>query len=344
MKYMLIMMLIIGCNGNYILDLGAQSDELAGTWLIDENYIRWGCSNQDCIPNLTNPEKVAVSSESVNYLDDDDLVVGVSSANGMIAYPHPILDWHEIINEDGYSISYCPLTGSALHISSDDDFGVSGMLYNSNLIMYDKGTNSFWPQMFLKSAAGEKRGDDIGLNPMLETTWGTWKMLYPETRVVSQNTGYSRDYSTYPYGSYKSDQNIYFPISHQDGRLHPKKRVLGVVGNSTQIAFPISDMSVFAIHHQSIGDEPHVIIGSAEYNFATAFKTDAIFQSITDSLNNDLFHFTDTETGSTWNLFGKAVSGELMGSQLEPATAYIAYWFAWAAFYPQSEIIEISSQ
>jgi len=139
-------------------------------WSVNTRFILHGCPRKDCIPSLKNPKRSTANGNHIDFINDDDLVVGVWSPDGWTAYPHSVLNWHEIVNETGYTISYCPLTGSALNIKSENEFGVSGLLYNSNLIMYDRETDSYWPQLSLGSAAGELKGTTLQLQPILETT------------------------------------------------------------------------------------------------------------------------------------------------------------------------------
>ena len=255
----------------YLLDLAPDAYPGAGTWLINESFIQWGCPQKDCIPSLTNPSLVPADSPYLSYLDDTDLVIGVKDGDNYIAFPHPILDWHEIINESNYSISYCPLTGSAVNIRNESDYGVSGLLYNSNLIMYDKRSDSYWPQMSLICAAGSRRGESIESEKMLETNWGTWKKLYPQTLAVSSNTGYDRNYYDYPYGNYKSNNSILFPVESTNYSLPAKTRVLTIIEGDESKAFVISDFVTFTIHHTQLGGSPVVIFGSSVYNFAAAY-------------------------------------------------------------------------
>ena len=338
----LLLLYVSGCSDSngYLIDLSPESLPKAGTWLVDENYIQWGCPGKDCIPNLTNPEVVKPGSAHLSYLDDEELVVGIKRGEETYAFPHPILDWHEVINMDSYTISYCPLTGSAIHITNDQGFGVSGLLYNSNLIMYDKETNSFWPQMLLKSASGESRGERLILDTMVETTWGTWRSLFPDTYVVSSRTGHSRNYGAYPYGSFKTDGAIYFPIEKLDSRLHPKRRVVGVLSGSEAKAYAISDFDTVSIVHDAVGDENIVIFGSSTYNFAVAYKTASHFSVRTFDSEGGKIILTDDETGSEWNILGEAISGPQKGSMLDNAESFISYWFAWAAFYPETDLWE----
>lgn len=327
-----------GCSDDYVLDLGPEPIPKAGTWLIDESYIRWGCPGQDCIPNLTDPPLVEPGTPELAYLDDGDLVVGIKTGDTLVAFPHPILDWHEVVNMGDYSISYCPLTGSAIHVTDDRGFGVSGLLYNSNLIMYDKESNSFWPQMFLKAASGKFRGEELPLGRMVETTWKTWRTMFPGTLVLSSRTGYSRNYQVYPYGSFRTDRSIYFPVRTLDSRLHPKERVLGILANDESKAYVIDDFDTVSVIHDEVGNEKYLIVGSAVDNFAVAYRTDRTFDLVTYDMDNGNIVLKDRESGSEWNLFGEAVSGQFQGQSLDIPKSFISYWFAWAAFYPDTEI------
>ncbi|MCH8068860.1 MAG: DUF3179 domain-containing protein [Candidatus Marinimicrobia bacterium] len=333
-----LLLFVWSCSDDYLIDLGAESLPGTGTWLIDESYILWGCSGQDCIPNLTNPKMVSVSSPELSYLSDNDLVVGVKKGNDYFAFPHPILDWHEVINMNDYSISYCPLTGSALHILDDRGYGVSGMLYNSNLIMYDKESNSFWPQMLLRSASGKFSGEKLETERMIETTWGVWKKLFPESQVVSSNTGFNRNYLGYPYGSYKTNNSIFFPINNVDDRLHSKTRVLGILSNDEAKAYTISDFDSVSVIHDDVGGKKIVIFGSSSDNIAVAYETDDHFTVKAYDLESGVILFTDDETGSEWNIFGVAVAGSRKGEILTTANSFISFWFSWAAFYPETSI------
>ncbi|MFQ6616738.1 MAG: DUF3179 domain-containing protein [Fidelibacterota bacterium] len=334
----LVLVTLWGCSDDYLIDLGPQSIPRAGTWLIDESLIQWGCPGQDCIPSLTRPPLVEQGSGDLAYLDDGDLVVGVKKGDTAVAFPHPILDWHEVVNMEGYTISYCPLTGSAVHVQDDRGFGVSGLLYNSNLIMYDRESNSYWPQMFLMAASGKFRGEDLTVDRMMETTWKTWRKLFPETQVLSSKTGYSRNYQAYPYGSFRTDGNIYFPVSTLDSRLHPKERVLGILANGEAKAYVVDDFDSVGVIHEEVGNENYVIVGSGVDNFAVAYRTDKTFELSSYDLDSGSILLRDEETGSQWNLLGEAISGQLQGQRLETGKSFISYWFAWAAFYPDTGI------
>lgn len=211
---------------------------LTGDWLIPSNEVHDGGPGKDGIPALSNPKMM--EGKTGIYVAHDDLILGYVSGSEARAYPHKILDWHEIINDQiggkKVVITYCPLTGTgigwmqeATGISST--FGVSGLLYNSNLIPYDRETDSYWSQIRLDCVKGTRKGEKIQTIQLIETTWQTWYNMYPDTKVVSSNTGYSRNYDLYPYGDYKTSDQILFPVSFVDDRLHKKEIVHGVIIN-----------------------------------------------------------------------------------------------------------------
>ncbi len=211
---------------------------LNGAWLIPSNQVLSGGPGKDGIPALENPDLVG-KSEAL-FMNNEDLILGLVVGTDARAYPHKILDWHEIINDEiqgeNFVITYCPLTGTGIGWTQEQHgktstFGVSGLLYNSNLVPYDRETDSYWSQMRLDCIKGSRKGEKIETIQLIETTWGTWKNIYPNTQVVSTNTGYSRNYSRYPYGNYKTDETVYFPVSVEDNRLHAKEVVHGIIIN-----------------------------------------------------------------------------------------------------------------
>jgi len=190
---------LFGCGGSgEDLSTGPNAPPgSSGEWNIPENEIISGGVPKDGIPSLFNPEKI--SAEDGSYLIDDALVVGIVVAGQPMAYPHSVLDWHEIVNEDSngsFTLSYCPLTGTAVAFDGTvlGKFGVSGLLYRNNLIMFDRRTDSRWPQLRLQSDQGPSKNTKIRVLPTIETSWGTWKKLFPGTLILSTNTGFNRPY------------------------------------------------------------------------------------------------------------------------------------------------------
>ncbi len=307
----------------------------------------------DGIPPLELPG--FIQEPGANIIDPSELVVGVKIDNDIRAYSHRVLNWHEVMNDqflmDGLperaTLSYCPLTGSATLWKSlleplDKTFGTSGLLYNSNLIMYDRETLSFWSQMLEQSVNGSQILTIPDRLQVVETTWGTWKSMYPGTRLISENTGFSRDYNDYPYGSYRTDNSLLFPANNSnDNRLYRKERVVGIdVGDRSRV-YPISNFSSnVEVINETVGDMHVVAAGSSGHNFGVVFNreledcTVLEFQPVQDQLPVVML---DNE-GNEWDIFGKAVSGARTGQQLQKTNSYIAYWFAWTAFSPGAEI------
>ncbi len=209
-----------------------------------------GGPGKDGIPALTNPKFTSIGDVDSNITDTvDGILITVGSATKF--YPYNVLVWHEIVNDvvDGKSlvVTFCPLCGSAIVFEARVDgrpeqFGVSGKLYNSNLLMYDKTTESLWSQIQGEAVVGEKTGTKLTLYPSQVISFKTLREKYPRAQVLSVDTGYRRDYSQYPYGNYDESNNLYFPISVTDTRL-PAKEIMHVVNfNEHSIAFKVKDL------------------------------------------------------------------------------------------------------
>ncbi|NHZ85777.1 MAG: DUF3179 domain-containing protein [Planctomycetia bacterium] len=341
-KYLLIILFIFLGSCNIYDDIWGppyQEEE----WLLDEDQIQQGCySGKDCIPSLESPEKSEINGNFLEYLKNDDLVIGIWNGTDYIAYPHPIMNWHEVVNENGYCISFCPITGSAVHFVSQGEFGVSGLLFNANLIMYDRDTDSYWEQMMLKSVAGKLKGKSMDILPLLETTWENWKNLFPNTKVLNSNTDLSKKFSNFDYSNEKiSDQKIAagyipIPISQRDNRLPLRERVLTIIDNEDAIAFPISDYLDPTILSLKINDNKYILVISARDNIAMAFKTNRKIEISKWDIQNGEILFYDIVSGDKWNILGLPLIDNR--TSLKPANSYIAYWFAVAAIFPKVEI------
>ena len=332
---------------------GPNNPTIKNFTLVDPLDIVDGGPGPDGIPALERP--AFIETPGANTLAPDELVVGIKIGDDVRAYPHRILDWHEIVNEQyllngmpqNVSLSYCPLTGSAVLWKAiagfaDPTFGTSGTLYNSNLVLYDRETKSLWSQMLEQGLRGSMVGDIPERLQAVETRWDTWFSMYPETRVLSENTGYSRDYNEYPYGTFKTDRSVLFPLVNEpDGRLHKKTRVLGInVGDSSKV-YPIRHFSSgVEVINDSVGSMPVVAAGSSSMDFGVVYNreledcTVLEFEPIQDGLPAVM---RDNE-GNEWDMFGVAVNGPRTGQQLQKTNSYISYYFAWNAFFPGAEI------
>ncbi len=328
---------------------GAGSGQGNGAWLIPSNEVFDGGPGRDGIPALLSPEMI--SAAKATYLLEQDLVIGVRVGDVVRAYPHPILDWHEIINDKigstAFTVTYCPLTGTAIGWDRvlngrETTFGVSGLLYNTNLMPFDRETGSVWSQMLLKSVNGERIGLEIETFQMIETTWKTFKELFPQTAVVSTNTGFSRPYGSFPYGDYKSNNNrLLFPVNVTDTRLPGKDRVVGLIVGAKSKVYPFRNFpDTIATINDVVNGMPVVVVSSKLKNFGMVFQralSDGTELTFTPSQGSAPIVMTDNE-GNSWDLFGRAVSGPRAGTELLPTTSYIAYWFSWSPFNPGAAI------
>ncbi|MDN5200416.1 DUF3179 domain-containing protein [Fulvivirgaceae bacterium BMA10] len=325
----------------------------SGAWSIPINQVFDGGPGKDGIPALSNPQ--FVTAGDATYLTDSDLVIGYKRGDDIRAYPHDILDWHEIINDEvdahPMAITYCPLTGTAIGWERTlngtvTTFGVSGLLYQSNLIPYDRLTDSNWSQMRLDCVNGSLLGTKVETFQVFETSWATWQQMYPNTKVVSTNTGISRSYGVYPYGDYKvNNERLIFAVSPDDRRIPRKERVLGVVVGGLAKTYRFSSFNGGTrVVEEAFNGELIVVVGNKDKNFLTAFNrkledgTELSFVAPSEGASARVI-MEDTE-GNQWNAFGEAIGGPREGTVLAGTKSYIGFWFAWGAFYPNAQIFE----
>ncbi|MEM1357819.1 MAG: DUF3179 domain-containing protein [Bacteroidota bacterium] len=327
------------------------SCDLSGDWLIPRANVFDGGPGCDGIPALTNPEMVPITE--IGFLDDDALVLVVDNGPGQAnIYAHNLLDWHEIINDeaDGQALAivYCPLTGTGIGWDrrvngSTTTFGVSGVLYNTNIVPYDRATSSNWSQQRMQCVNGERAGERPVSTNLLELRWRDAKALYPNARVTSENTGINRNYQSYPYGDYRTnDGNLIFPIENDDNRLPRKERVFGVMGVEVAKAYRFGsfDATGWSLITDSFDGRELVLVGSQNPEAITVFDRtleDGTLLEFTLENTTGTNVLRDQE-GNVWDLLGRAVSGPRVGEKLRAPDAMIGYWFSWGAFYPGLEI------
>ena len=323
---------------------------------INESEIFFGGVPRDGIPALLNPAFVAPDHAEAVYVRDFDRVIGIEVGGEVLAVPHNILWHHEIVNLEHYGpqlvVTFCPLTGSSMVFDRSavegGDFGVSGLIYQNNLIMFnrrsDGGEESFFPQMLRGARCGPLDGSSLPMYPSVEMRWDAWKELHPETRVVSGRQNYGRPYRWYPYGDYEAINNTetLFPHDELDRRRPPKERVLGIPrDHGFGIAFPFNELKRLGdkavVHDDVQGERSVVVFWSTDAETAIAFVPRINGQDLTFEVRDD--GFFDLENGSEWSLLGRAVSGPLEGSVLDLVTdAYVSFWFAWATFHPNTAL------
>ncbi len=317
-------------------------------WLIPRREIKDGGTGKDGIPSIDEPKFIIDPGVNSGGLADDELVVGIYFEGEARAYPHYILDWHEVVNDvvgnDPIALSYCPLTGTAFAwerdaISSDNSFGVSGLLYNSNLLMYDRETESLWSQLKLQCVNGDLVGERPTMFNIVETDWRTWKQLYPETMVLSEDTGFSRSYGVYPYGDYKTNDNylLFLPAPH-DRRLPNKKRVYAIIDVDKSKVYQFEDFTGGKVIVDTFNGKKYLIVGNEDVINSFVLSQDNEALTFEYELSVSGGFFKDNQ-GTIRSAFGDVISGNL-GDYLTPATSVVSYWFAMGAFYPEPEIYQ----
>lgn len=315
-------------------------------WNIPVAEVFDGGPGRDGIPALVDP--IFVSAEDALLIQDDDLILGFKNGSDIRAYQHLVLDWHEIINDNvtgvNLAVTYCPLTGTGIAWSRDiggstTTFGVSGLLYQTNLIPFDRESNSNWSQILNEAVNGTLRGTKAELVlPLVEMEWGAWKAMYPETKVLSFDTGFQRSYDVYPYGDYKTNNDTFlFPVP-KDDRLPSKERVLAVVENGNALAFRFEDFTGGAIYRESFQGRQILVAGNSK--FMTAFDISGPISNLEFTYIHDgsAVLLEDNE-GNQWSVMGDAISGPRQGEKLASVPAFMGYWFSIPAFY-QTQIYQ----
>lgn len=280
--------------------------------ILPVNQIFHGGPPRDGIPALSNPEIISPSEAS--YLRPADRVVGIRINGQARAYPIGILNWHEIVNDDiggkRVAITYCPLCGTAVAFDASikgkpTDFGVSGLLYNSDVLLYDRDSESLWSQIMQQAISGERVGMKLEAIPISHTSWKDWLQKYPGTLVMSDNTGYSRDYQSNPYAGYEDSRSTYFAVNNQaPDNYHPKEIVVGLAVNGTYKAYPMVELEKQ---------------GKAQFS---------------DSVNGQTYNFD-------WDSENKAVT--VTNTAGREVVNIQGFWFAWFAFHPDTEIFKASN-
>ncbi|MBD3895687.1 DUF3179 domain-containing protein [Halomonas sp. ML-15] len=301
-----------------------------------QEAIRSGGPGKDGIPSIDRPRFVSASQAT---LSEGDKVIGVYHRGQARAYPQRILVWHEIVNDevggDSLSITYCPLTGTALGFKrGETEFGVSGKLVNSNLIMYDRATDSEWPQILGVAIDGPMVDQGLEEFRVFWTTWGAWQERHPETEVLTEDTGYVRNYRRDPYGSYDPPSGYYapdsrrlFPVMQRDDRFPPKTVVFGVRSPEGALAITQQALRDEGVVDLTLGERRYTVIHDPGLDTGWAFY------------NPEHVDIQPAELDFT----AEGVSGPGIAS-LEAVNGFEAMWFAWAAFYPDTYLHEKQEQ
>ena len=315
---------------------------------------------RDGIPPIDEPTFV-VSAEADAWLGDREPVIAVSRGKEAKAYPLQILIWHEIVNDtvgdEPLAVTFCPLCNSAVAFkrrlgSRVLDFGTTGRLRHSDLVMWDRQTESWWQQLTGEAIIGELAGERLETVPASIVSYATFKATYPQGFVLARPAGLHRDYGRNPYTGYDDIDNVPFLYQgERDPRLPPMERVVAVSLGEADKAYPHRLLADKRVVDDTLNGKPIVVLYSndtasaldasriAEARDAGAtgvFVPQAEGRTLTLSAAGD--QFVDAETGSTWNVLGRAIDGPLAGAQLEPLVHGDYFAFAWLAFKPDTLI------
>jgi hypothetical protein len=243
---------------DFINHININSDEIKTTsdgtkYIVDPDKIRRGIARpgniKDVIPSIDSPKYISVE-EADEWIEDNELVLAFEHKGVKRVYPLQILVSHEIVNDfvanDPILITYCPLCGSGIAYERTIDgetveFGTSGKLYNSNLIMYDRKTETYWQQIDGKAILGPLTGLELTELSIDTVAWREYKDIHADAEVLSKDTGFVRDYGNDPYGSYYEDSYLIFPVENEDNRIHPKTPVVGIEIDGMYKAYKVSD-------------------------------------------------------------------------------------------------------
>ena len=290
-------------------------------------------ADPDEIPAIDEP-KFRTADDPTPALDDGDPIFGVAMDGEAKAYPQRILVWHEIVNDEiggrPIAVTYCPLTGTAQGFHRGNTrFGVTGRLLNSNLIAFDRASETPWSQMLALGLGEPNRGAYLDEFRVVWTTWQRWRQTYPETFVLTQNTGYIRNYDRDPYGWYNPrggyydrDGTLYAPLATDD-RLHEKAVVLGVRTADGPFAVRKESLRASGVVEGSVGGVPYAIVYDDELDTGRAYRNTA----------NASIEADDSAV---------LVNGERYSADSLPLDSVIAIdamWFAWYGFFPSTVLL-----
>lgn len=313
--------------------------------IVPLDKIRSGGPPKDGIPSIDEPKFATVSDSQ--FMSDSDIVIGLEINGDKKAYPLFIMVWHEIVNDNvggvPVAVTYCPLcfTNQVFERIIDGqevEFGTSGKLYNSNLVMYDRLTDSYWSQALGVAITGELTGYELKRIPFDVITWGDWKNMHPDTLVLTTQTGHLRAYGSDPYGDYYSDPRIIFPVENKDERMHPKEIILGFQEGNVFKAYKQADVDSANIINDKINNKPVMLVSLFSEN-ARAFERTVEGNVLNFDYPDD--KIIDLETKSEWTYDGLAISGPLEGTSLNRLAFDPGFWFAWVAFHPDTEVYEM---
>jgi hypothetical protein len=300
--------------------------------------------------------------EAGAWLQDQEPVIAFEVNGNARAYPLQILIWHEIVDDEvggaPVMITFCPLCNTAIAFDRRIDgqalrFGTTGNLRESDLVMWsDDPGETWWQQITGEAIVGELVGSKLTMLPAEIVSFGDFKAAFPAGQVLSRDTGHSRAYGSNPYVGYDNIGSSPFLFSGpKDGRLAPMERVATVEVSGETVAYPFSQLRQVHVVNDSVGGTPVVVLYRAGTTSALdgatiATSRDIGAATVFDRMMNgqvlnfswQIDRFVDDQTGSTWDILGRATGGPLASNTLRPIVSSNHFWFAWAVFKPETRI------
>lgn len=300
----------------------------------------------DGIPSIDSPKFVS-TEDADKFLQDSDFVVGLNVNGDIRAYPLQILVWHEIVNDEvggiPVAVTYCPLcfTNQVFSRSINGtivEFGTSGKLYNSNLVMYDRTSKSLWSQALGEGIVGQYAGMKLERIPFDLAYWKEWKQLYPNTKVLSRDRS-TRPYGADPYGDYYTSSEVLFPVSNRDDRLGLKEIVVGLENGGMYKAYNVEDIQNQKIVNDQMNNKSLAFFSLYPF-MVRAYDPTANGDILRFQYDSETNNFIDNQTNSLWNFDGKSIDGPLKGTVLSRLPFDEGFWFEWVAFHPKTEVYQ----
>ncbi|MFQ6044835.1 MAG: DUF3179 domain-containing protein [Gemmatimonadales bacterium] len=319
---------------------------------------------KDGIPAIDHPRFVSVR-EADDWLDDREPVIVISRPGEAKAYPLQILIWHEIVNDIvgrlPVAVTFCPLCNTALSFERRVegrvlDFGTTGRLRHSDLVMYDRQTESWWQQATGAAIVGHYAGSQLESISSPVVSWRSLKETHPDAKVLSRETGHQRDYGENPYVGYDAPSGAPYADFFReplDERLRAMDRVVALEVGETAVAYPFSSLASRRVVNDRVEGRPIAVfwapgtssvLDSREIVAGRDIGSSGVFSR---RVGNRILEFEpagdgsfrDRETRSTWNILGMAQTGPLRGTLLEPIPHGNHFWFAWAVFRPETRVM-----
>ena len=333
---------------------------------VELKEIRSGGPPRDGIPPIDSPVFAPVS-DVLDWIEPLEPVIAVELAGEARAYPLQILTYHEIVNDEfgslPVSVTFCPLCNASIVFDRRVagqvlDFGTTGLLRMSDLVMWDRQTESWWQQFSGTAIVGEMLGTELKRIPSSIVSMDSFTKAYPNGMVLTRDTGFDRPYGRNPYSGYDDiNQRPFLFDRRVDERLPAMERVLSVTVDGANRIYPFTDLKSQKLVNDRFAGQPLVVFATGE--LLSVLDTSSIskartvveataWSSLVEDRAEPLNFFLeggdirDRETGSTWNILGRAVSGALKGTQLNSLESGVHFAFAWLAFNPESEIYSAS--